>query len=37
MTMETKIFLNHMMTYRIIVDFGKLVLKCKYRIRIERG
>ena len=37
MTMETKIFLlNHMLTYCIIVDLGKIVLKCKYRVRIEQ-
>jgi len=37
MTMETKIFqLNHMLTYCTTVDVGNIVLKCKYRIRIEQ-
>ena len=37
MTMETIIFLpNHMLTYCITVDLGKIVLKCKYRVRIEQ-
>ena len=34
--METIIFLlNPNMTYCIIVYFGTIVLKCKYRVRIE--
>ena len=34
--METIIFLpNHMVTY-CITDLRKIVLKCKYRIRIEQ-
>jgi len=33
MTMETIIFLlNHLLT----VDLGNIVLKCKYRVRIEQ-
>ena len=37
MTMETIIFLlNHMLTYYITVDLGKIVLKCKNRVRIEQ-
>jgi len=37
MTMETIIFLpNHMLTYCIPVDLGNIVLKCKYRVRIEQ-
>jgi len=37
MTMETIIFLlNHMLTYCITVDLGKIVLKCKYHVRIEQ-
>ena len=37
MTMETIIFLlNHILTYCITVDLGKIVLKCKYRVRIDR-
>jgi len=37
MTMKTIIFLlNHMLTYCITVDLGKIVLKCKYRVRIEQ-
>jgi len=36
MTMETIIFtLNHMLTYCINVDLGKIVLKCKSSVRIE--
>ena len=36
MTMETIFFLqNHILTYCITVDLGKIVLKCKYRVRIE--
>jgi len=35
--METIIFLlNYMMTNCITVDLGKIVLKCKYRVRIEQ-
>jgi len=34
--METLIFLlNHTLTHCINVDLGKIVLKCKYRVRIE--
>ena len=34
--METiNILLNHMLTYCITVDLGKIVLMCKYRVRIE--
>jgi len=37
MTMETIIFLlNHMLTYCITVDLGKIMLKCKYRDRIKQ-
>ena len=39
MTMETIIFLlnlNHMSTYCITVDLGNIMLKCKYRVRIEQ-
>jgi len=37
MTMETIIvLLNHTLTYCINVDFGKIVLKCKYRVCIEQ-
>ena len=37
MTMETIIFLlNHMLTYCITIDLGNIVLKCKYRVRIDR-
>jgi len=36
MTMETILFLiKHTLTYRITVDLGKIVLKCKNRVRIE--
>jgi len=38
MTMETILFLiKHtlLLTYRITVDLGKIVLKCKNRVRIE--
>ena len=36
-TFITIIFLlNHMVTYCITVDLGKIVLKCKYRVRIEQ-
>ena len=35
--METIIFLlNHNLTCCITVDLGKIVLKCKYRVRIEQ-
>ena len=35
-TNKTIIFLlNHMLTYCVTVDLGKIVLKCKYRVRIE--
>jgi len=38
MTMETIIFLlNHMLTSCITVDLGKIVLKCKCRVRIFIG
>jgi len=38
MTMETIIFLlNHMLTYCINVDLGKIVLKCKNRVLIEHS
>ena len=34
--METiNILLNNMLTYCITVDLGKIVLMCKYRVRIE--
>ena len=37
MAMETIIFLlKHMLTYCITVDLRNIVLKCKYRVRIER-
>jgi len=37
MTMKTIIFLlNHLLNYCITVDLGKIVLKCKYRVRIEQ-
>jgi len=37
MTMETIIFLrNHILTYCITVGLGNIVLKCKYRVRIEQ-
>ena len=37
MTMETKIFLlNHILTYCITVDLGKIVLMCKHRVRIAQ-
>jgi len=37
MTMEKIIFLlNYILTYCITVDLGKIVLKCKYRVRIEQ-
>jgi len=36
-TMETVIFLlNHMLTYCITDELGNIVLKCKYRVRIEQ-
>jgi len=36
MTVETIIFLlNHMLSYCINVDLGKIVLKCINRVRIE--
>ena len=28
--------LNHMLTYCITVELGKIVLKCKYRVGIEQ-
>jgi len=35
--METVIFLlNHMLTYCITDELGNIVLKCKYRVRIEQ-
>jgi len=37
MAMETIILLlNHILTYCITVDLGKIVLKCKYRVCIEQ-
>jgi len=37
MIMETIIFLlNHILTYCITVDLVNIVLKCKYRVRIEQ-
>ena len=36
-TFITIIFLlNHMLNYCITADLGKIVLKCKYRVRIEQ-
>jgi len=37
MTKETIILLlNHTLTYCITVDLGKIVLKCKYQVRIKQ-
>ena len=37
MEMETILFLlNHILIYCINVDLRKIVLKCKYRVRIEQ-
>jgi len=37
MTMETKQnLLNNILTYCITADLGNIVLKCKYRVRIEQ-
>jgi len=37
MTMETITFLlNHRLTYCFTVDLENIVLKCKFRVRIEQ-